>query len=66
MTTITQHMMALAWLTGMMVSPEALVLHGNLTGTAGLGFMVPMAAVLALHALNRRLPSLIRADLLHL
>ncbi len=52
MTTATQHMTALAWMTGMMVSPEALALNGNLTGLAGMGFMVPMALVVLLHALN--------------
>lgn len=52
MTTATQHITALAWMTGMMVSPEALVLHGNLTGMAGMGFMLPMAFVVLLHALN--------------
>ena len=52
MTTTTRHITALAWLTGMMVSPEALVLHGNLTGAAGIGFMVPLAVAVLLHTLN--------------
>jgi amino acid transporter len=36
----------------MMLSPEALVLHGNLAGMSGLGFVVPMGFVLVVHALN--------------
>lgn len=42
----------LAWMMGLFVSPEALLLQGSIAGWSGLGFIFPLAAGLALHWLN--------------
>lgn len=47
-----KHIIALAWLMGMMVSPEALVLHGNLAGSCGILFILPLSAALFIHGIN--------------
>ena len=42
----------LAWMMGLFVSPEALLLQGRIAGICGLGFVFPLAAALILHWLN--------------
>ena len=50
---------AIAWVTGMMVSPEALILQGNIVGTNGPTYFVAILAAMALHGLNTKIYQLI-------
>ena len=43
---------ALGWIIGMMVSPEALTLQGNFTGLTKMAFVVPLIGAMGLHGLN--------------
>lgn len=52
MTTKAHGFIALAWVSGIFVSPEALVLQGHLSGLSGLGFILPLAIALVLHGFN--------------
>ncbi len=45
-------LIALAWLVGMLLSPEALAMQGNLVGIYGLAFLFPLASALMLHGMN--------------
>jgi amino acid transporter len=47
-----KYIMALAWMMGLFVSPEALFLQGNIAGISGFGFVFPLAAGLILHWFN--------------
>jgi len=48
----TKHLIAVAWVLGMYISPEALFLHGKIAGLSGYGFVLPLGAVLILHWIN--------------
>jgi hypothetical protein len=50
---------AIAWVTRMMVSPESLVLQGNIVGTNGLTFFVVILSAIALHGFNAKIYQLI-------
>ena len=45
-------LIALAWMLGLFISPEALLLHGNMTGMSGFGFLLALGAGLLLHWFN--------------
>ncbi len=45
-------LMTLAWLLGLLLSPEALALQGNLAGRYGLAFLMPLVGALMLHGMN--------------
>lgn len=47
-----KYFIALAWMMGMFISPEALFLQGRLAGLNGIGFVLPLAAGLILHWFN--------------
>jgi amino acid transporter len=47
-----EYIIPLAWMMGLFVSPEALLLQGGIAGWSGFGFIFPLAAGLALHWLN--------------
>jgi|GEM_PF-642757 len=47
-----QYLIALAWMTGLLISPEALLVQGNLSGLCGLGFIPLLAAAIILHWTN--------------
>lgn len=47
-----QFLIALAWTTGLFLSPEALLLQGNLSGQNGLAFVPLLAVALMLHWTN--------------
>jgi len=46
---------AIACVTGLMISPEALILQGNIVGTNGLAFFVPILSAMALHGFNAKI-----------
>jgi len=50
---------AIAWVTGMMVSPEVLMLQGNIVGTNGPTYFVAILAAMALHGFNAMIYQLI-------
>ncbi len=50
---------AIAWVTGMMVSPEVLMLQGNIVGTSGPAYFVAILAAMALHGFNAKVYQLI-------
>lgn len=45
---------AIAWVAGMMVSPEVLTLQGNIVGTNGLTFFVAILSAMVLHGFNAK------------
>ena len=45
-------LIALAWLLGLLLSPEALAMQGNLAGQYGLAFIWPLVGALMLHGIN--------------
>ncbi len=47
-----RYLIALAWMTGLFISPEALLLQGNLSGLCGPGFILLLAAAIILHWTN--------------
>lgn len=47
-----KYIIALAWMMGLFISPEALFLQGRLAGLNGFGFVLPLAAGLVLHWFN--------------
>ena len=48
----TKHLIAMAWMMGMFFSPEALFLHGKMTGLSGCGFVLPLGVGLVLRWMN--------------
>jgi amino acid transporter len=48
----TKHLIAVAWMMGMFISPEALFLQGKMAGLSGYGFVLPLGAGLVLHWMN--------------
>lgn len=50
---------AIAWVAGMMVSPEALILQGHIVGANGPTFFIAILAVMALHGFNAKIYQLI-------
>ncbi len=56
---IFNSIVAIAWVTGMMVSPEVLILQGNIVGTNGPTYFVAILAAMALHGFNAQIYQLI-------
>jgi hypothetical protein len=48
----TKSLIAVAWVMGLFVSPEALILQGKMAGLSGYGFVLPLGAGLVLHWIN--------------
>ena len=53
---------AFAWVTGMMISPEALTLQGHIVGTNGLTYFVAILSAMALHGFNAKIYQLIPTE----
>lgn len=48
----TKHFIAVAWMMGLFISPEALFLQGKMAGLSGYGFVFPLGAGHILHWMN--------------